>query len=103
MVNMICSSTCTASLANVCLGDDDLMMEMDNLTLAEYRAHPESTFPDQFGGEVPFQGSEMATKSPLPEPPTVPVFSTPAAPSSNSSLSTGYSNISRSCYDMLER
>ena len=78
-------------------------MEMDNLTLAEYRAHPESTYPAQFGGKVPYRETEMPPASPAPESPDVPVFSSVAAPSSNSSQSTGYSNISRSCYNMLER
>ena len=47
---MICASTCTASLANVCLGDDVLVIEMTNLTLVEYRDHSEATFHTQFGG-----------------------------------------------------
>ena len=100
---MHCASTCTASLANVCLGDDDLLMEMDNLTLAEYRVHPESTYPAQFGGKIPFQESNSSTSSSVSDSPSVPVFPVPAMPSSGSSLSTGYSNISRSCYEMLER
>ena len=42
---MIFASTCTASLANECLGDDVLVTEMGNLTLVEYRAHSEATLP----------------------------------------------------------
>lgn len=103
MVEMISASTCTASLANVCLGDDDFMLEMDNLTLAEYRAHPESTFPACFGGKVPYNDPNLPPRDPSPEPIPVPMSPVPAAPSRNSSSSTGYSNISRSCYEMLER
>ena len=50
VIDMICASTCTASLANVCLGDDVLVIEMTNLTLVEYRDHSEATFHTQFGG-----------------------------------------------------
>ena len=103
MVKMIGASTCTASLANVCLGDDEFMLEMDNLTLAEYRAHPDSTFPARFGGKIPYHDPNSPPRDPSPEPFPVPVSAVPAAPSRNSSSSTGYSNISRSCYEMLER
>ena len=99
---MVGVSCCTATLASCCLGDDELRMEMDDLTLAEYQAHPDSTYPKEFGGQVPYKNAP-------PKPPAAPAFnpnvnlSSASTSVSNSTRSSGYSNISRSCYDMLER
>ena len=103
MVNMVGVSCCTASLGNVCLGDDDVLMEMDNLTLAEYRAHPESTYPRIFGGRVPYSGSAIPEVPDSPPDPAALGFVSVGAQEPPTPDSSGYSNISRSSYEMLEK
>ena len=103
MVNMVGASCCTASLANVCLGDDDLVMEMDHLTLAEYRLHPEASFPAAFGGRVAFLSDSPRPASPPPVNPADLGFVSVGAQEPVTPNSSGYSNISRSSYDMLEK
>ena len=103
MVDLLGVGTCTASLASVCLGDDTQVMEMDHLTLAEYRACPDSTYPPCFGGHVPY----APNGSPAVDAPSVDYsalgFVSVQPENIPSSLSSGYSNISRSSYEMLER
>ena len=101
MVDMVGAATCTASIGSVCLGDDEFLMEMDHLTLAEYRVHPDSTFPAHFGGQVPLK--DVAPRNVTPVDPVTLGFESRAVPNNDVSGSSGYSNISRSSYDMLEK
>ena len=103
MVDMVGVGTCTASLGSVCLGDDDVLMEMDHLILAEYRVHPDSTFPARFGGQVPFQDAPVRVASPVPDLPIAQGFASQAVPVADVGDLSGYSNISRSSYEMLEK
>ena len=101
---MVGGSCCTASFANVCLGDEDLIMEMDHLTLAEYRLHPESSYPAAFGGRVPFAGEDSASVvTPPVDPADLGFISVGVQELDSTSDSSGYSNISRTSYEMLEK
>ena len=103
MVNMVGVACCTASFSNVCLGDAEILMEMDHLTLAEYRAHPESTFPAIFGGRVPHADSESSPSPSTPANSSAHGFISVGAQDPVTPDSSGYSNISRSSYEMLEK
>ena len=103
MVNMVGASCCTASLSNVCLGDDEIVMEMDHLTLAEYRLHPDATFPAIFGGRVTADDVGVVPESPPSVNPVELGFVSTGAQDVNVSGSSGYSNISRASYEMLEK
>ena len=100
---MVGASCCTASLGSVCLGDDEIVMELDHLTLAEYQVHPDATFPAIFGGRVL---PATAPSRPVTPPPVDPVdlgFVSVGAQADASAVSSGYSNISRSSYEMLDK
>ena len=104
MVDMIAASTCTATLANVCIGDEEFVMEMDELTLAEYRVDPASTYPTAFGGRVDLVSGDASIASAEPvNPADLGFVHAETDSSTGTSATSGYSNISRSCYEMLER
>ena len=99
MVSMVGVSTCTPNLRNVCLGSESDLMELDHLCLAEYYASSDATYPTIFGGRV-------SPPSQVSQDPVV----VDAADSAKfeslanaSSRSTNSYDISRSCYDMLEK
>ena len=105
MVSLVSTGVCTPTLANVCLGDADVVMELDHLTLAEYRASPNATFPAMFGGRVSsgfdldvsvasINSSVLAREL---------GFVRRSSPIPDRTESSGYSNISQTCYDMLEK
>ena len=103
MVGLVGVGSCTATMANVCLGDDEFVMEMDHLTLAEYRADSESTYPACFGDRVDLRSETQPDVPAESVPANNHGFVAPEPTSDSTSRSSGYSNISRSCYDMLER
>lgn len=76
-------------------------MDLYNLTLSEYRASTEAVYPAEFGGFVPFAGQVQPIVEPTPPVPSG--FESTPAPQNETSLSSGYSNISESAYKMLER
>ena len=77
---------------------------MNNLTLAEYHAHPEATFPAQFGGQLVYHDPN-APEVPSPAADVaVSEFSAHTNVSPCSSQPTDYSNISRdSCIFQISR
>lgn len=103
MVDMVGASCCTASFGNVCLGDEEIVMELDHLTLAEYQVHPDATFPAIFGGRVLSSVSERRPVTPPPINPADLGFVSVGAQADNSPDLSGYSNISRSSYEMLDK
>ena len=103
---MVDSGTCTPTLASVCVGDDDLVMEFDHLDLADCRASSAATYPAVFGGQVksPFDHSQLSESSFVELDPVDLGFIQPDSIESAGTGSTvNYSNISSRCYDMLER
>ena len=77
---------------------------MNNLTLAEYRAHPEATFPAQFGGQVVYHDPNAPEVPSSAADVAVSEFSAHINVSPCSSQSTDYNNISRySCIFQISR
>ena len=105
MVNLVGVGVCTPTIANVCLGDADVVMELDHLTLAEYRVSAEATFPAQFGGQVlsPFDRADSVVSVNSDILAAQRGFATVALDDSSQSHDSRYDNISQSCFDMLEK
>ena len=100
MIGMVSISTCTPTFRNVCLGSESKLMELDHLSLAEYYASPDATYPADFGGRVS-HSSQVMTSAELSEPLASEFTSPPEVPTGD--VSSDYHNISQSCYEMLEK
>ena len=103
MVDMIGVGTCTPTSANVCLGSETNLMELDKLTLAEYRASSAATFPAEFGACVMMKGQTRASLSVDIAPSLDAEFAHVVQPADDVTQSSGYSNISESAYDMVNK
>ena len=88
---MIGVGTCTPTLGNVVLGNESRLMNLSNLTLAEYRASLSATYPVEFGSCIPFAGQPRPVE---PTPPTASSFQSESPALDNTGHSSGYSNIS---------
>ena len=100
MVGMVSVSTCTPTFRNVCLGSESKLVELDSLSLAEYYASPDATYPVDFGGRIP-HSSQVMSLAELSE--SVPEDIVSPVEDPKTDVSSGYHDISQSCYDMLEK
>ena len=99
MVDLVGVGVCTDTVANLCLGEATTLMDPDHLTLAQYQMAAGSSFPVKYGREVAFSGApEYLNPQPLPTG-----FNVLTTESSAGSDSTTVSNVSDTCYFMLER
>lgn len=96
---MVGVSTNTASMANVCLGDDDLLLPLDHLTLAEYLVHPDATFPVEFGSRHP---SLPVPPAESPAPPADFEYQTESESTGVSTSPEPLGDISDRCYHQLD-
>lgn len=86
-------------MASVCLGEDDILLPMNHLTLAEYLDHPEAQFPAEFGSRHP----------PVADVPVVPAvvdppadFEPPSSSSGGTATVSALGDISDRCYHQLD-
>ena len=102
---MVGVGVCTPTIANVCLGDEEVVMEFDHMSLAEYRAYSGATYPAGFGGRVlsPFDETGTAGDlSSLSDPANL-GFLHADSESAASEPPSDVHEISQSCFEMLEK
>ena len=76
-------------------------MDLYNLSLSEYRASADATYPADFGGCILLAGHTRPPSGSGPDA-TLPGFQSAVPPTNHDSVSSGYSNISESAYKMRE-
>ena len=86
-------------MASVCLGDDDLLLPLNHLTLAEYLDHPEAQFPIEFGSRHP-PVAEAPVEPAVVDPPEG--FEHGSDPTEESSNLSALGDISDRCYHQLD-
>ena len=104
-MTMVGVGVCTPTIANVCLGDEEVVVEFDHMSLAEYRACSDSTYPAGFGGRVLSTFDETDTtgdSSSSPNPADL-GFLHADSESVASEPSSDVHEISQSCFEMLEK
>ena len=99
MVAVVGSSTCTDTVANVCVGSATQLMDPHFLTLAQYQMTPPATFPACYGSEVKFAGAP-AVINPQPLPPG---FENGTSANTTTSSASEAPSVNDTCYFMLER
>ena len=99
MVAVVGSSTCTDTVANVCVGSATQLMDPHFLTLAQYQMTPSATFPACYGSEVKFAGAPpVLNPQPLP-----PGFENGFSANTTASSASEAPSVNDTCYFMLER